>query len=634
MARYNVHKRNTLDRLTLIYTLRMRSVIKRDLEKKIGRFVDALDSGRSSVDPKLDTVRPQVSKVFEDHRDGVVHVAVSDGIQEVSPEHELGLWEAFPESMPVENTLTVELAGRRDKLVRGIRKKTVAANAYKVPDLVNSLFESYLKGLRVSYEYLTHSWMRGEEDNEEHVIRALKDTFQRTDAEARRIFQTETTNYFNEARHDYFQENTGVDYMQLYAVTDGRISQICEDRHRAVITIEDAKKKEFMPAFHPWCYDPETELYTDKGWQFFKDVEIGQQTLSLDPLTQDLEWVPIIEKQVRQHDGEMIHITNKQHSVDMMVTPDHTMFYYKCKDDGSKRPHFDSTDIFLRNRAGGNWLYTTSKWRGIRPEFVDMNGIRMTPKQFCRFMAFYLSDGSTRYGSRNATYVQIAQTIGQDLMFDELKTYPFRKVTKTAGKIHIYDARVGAFCAQFGLAPAKFVPEVIKRMDPETIRHFLDAFVQCDGHVKKGKTDFRNAKFSDSRVCFTTSKRMADDLTELMIKAGRGCSTHVDHSKGNVQVFKNGTYTINHDLLIVSELHSEFRQARIVNRIPYSGPVYDVSLPKFHTLLTRRNGKIVWGSNCRTIQRPLISFLSAHKKLIDEGLAITAQKASWTPAVF
>ncbi|MGZ3696491.1 MAG: minor capsid protein [Bdellovibrionota bacterium] len=252
MALYNIHKRKTLDRLTLTYQLRMREVLRQNSEKQVREFLEALDAGRTTFDPDLRGLRDKISPVFESHREKVIHVAVSDGIQEISPDHELGLWERFPLDMPVEDTLGIQLASERDKIVRGIKKATIAQNTFKVKDLADSLLDRYLSNLKKTYKKIAASWLEGESTIEE-VLKGLKRNLQRTDSESEMLFRTETTNYFNESRHDYFESKTAVDYMELYAVTDGRISKICEDRHGAVVTIAEAGLKKYMPAFHPHC---------------------------------------------------------------------------------------------------------------------------------------------------------------------------------------------------------------------------------------------------------------------------------------------------------------------------------------------------------------------------------------------
>ena len=252
MARYNIHKRHTLDRLTQIYHLRMRAVIKSDLERQLHRIVEALDAGQKSFTPDVKGMRTPAERVLEDHRDRVIHVGVSDGIQEVTPDHELGLWERFPLTMPIEDTLSVNLARERDKIRDKIAGKWERGNQKKILPLASTLFEDYVSAVQKSYRIIAKDWIEGEGDQAD-VLEALKQAFVKTDNQARLIFQTETTNYFNDARHDYFSTKTSVDYIELYAVTDGRISQICEDRHTAVITIAEAGLKKYKPAFHPWC---------------------------------------------------------------------------------------------------------------------------------------------------------------------------------------------------------------------------------------------------------------------------------------------------------------------------------------------------------------------------------------------
>src|SRR6185312_4008485 len=118
-------------------------------------------------------------------------------------------------TMPIEDTLRVDLAGARDRIVNAIRKETIKSNAYKLKDLTSTLLDSYLKNLKKAYQSIASDWFDGE-DTTENVIEGLKQGLMRTDNEAERIFRTETTNYFNRSRHDYFSDNTAVDYMELY----------------------------------------------------------------------------------------------------------------------------------------------------------------------------------------------------------------------------------------------------------------------------------------------------------------------------------------------------------------------------------------------------------------------------------
>ena len=363
-----------------------------------------------------------------------------------------------------------------------------------------------------------------------------------------------------------------------------------------------------VPPLHGRCYKDDTEVLTNTGWKLFKDVEPVDKIFSLNPDNLIPEYVDYRMKQEYSFKGELVHLTNSQHSLDMAVTPDHPMFYFKRVDGGSKgrslQKFYGEMDTFLKAGKEAR-VYLSSKYQGEDIKTVDVCGLEMKSEHFCEFMGYYLSDGTTKStGNGSASrYAFIAQQIGGAKMLERLKIMGFKNVTKTKATVNIYDTRIGKYCEQFGFSPVRYVPEIIKRMSKNNIRVFLDAFNSCDGSLKKA-TNFKNGNFEDTKVYFTTSKQLSSDLGELLIKVGKTCSYGLEERKGNKQVFKNGTYVINHNLWIIREINSKFRVPRIVNKIPYDGIVYDLELKKNHIMLVRRNGKVVWGTNCRSELNP------------------------------
>src|SRR5690606_4479820 len=95
---------------------------------------------------------------------------------------------------------------------------------------------------------------------------------------------------------------------------------------------------------------------------------------------------------------------------------------------------------------------------------------------------------------------------------------PF-KIYKGKEGLIIRDMQLGKELAQFGLCHEKYVPDIIKQMSPEMIRIFLIAYSKTDGTTRKGKS-WKGYQFEDSIIFFSTSKRMADDLGELIMKVG------------------------------------------------------------------------------------------------------------------
>jgi hypothetical protein len=111
--------------------MEMRALLKRDAQSRIRDLRDALTSGVNHFKPAGAELLPHIERVFQNHQVNVIHVAVSDGIQEISPTRELGLWEKFPLAMPIEDTLGVALASKRDDIAKKIQKEAAARNAAK-----------------------------------------------------------------------------------------------------------------------------------------------------------------------------------------------------------------------------------------------------------------------------------------------------------------------------------------------------------------------------------------------------------------------------------------------------------------------------------------------------------------------
>lgn len=264
MARYNDHKRATLDRLTLSFQLQARSVVREDLSRLEVDIVEALAAGRMSFAPKPSAeATRRLEAIYAEHQKKVIYVGFSDGIQEVSPESkpQLGLWQSFPIGMPIENTLKPALAESRNRWAEDFIRKQQKALKERLAAYVKTAKSDYLKNLRQSWALASKRWLAGEQDVGD-VREILKAALRKTDSSAERILRTETTSYFNESRCTYFKTQTAVDFMQIYAVTDGRISHICEARHGFVVPIEKASEKKYMPAFHPHCRTVQRALFS------------------------------------------------------------------------------------------------------------------------------------------------------------------------------------------------------------------------------------------------------------------------------------------------------------------------------------------------------------------------------------
>ena len=344
------------------------------------------------------------------------------------------------------------------------------------------------------------------------------------------------------------------------------------------------------PPLHPNSYSKDTDVYTEHGWQNIQSVRVGDKCLSLNPNTLDLEYVSIINL-VRHEQAEMIHFCS--HDFDLLVTPDHDMFYlsdwkYKYHKKGFE---FRKAKDLLKTKSGA--FYRSSRWIGDGPLFIG----ELNMEDFCTFMGYYLSEGS-RAGQSTICISQFPSwkknKIRTDLERMGFILKEYKGGFRISGK-----RRLNQYLKQFGKSHEKYVPQEIKGAPVSSIRLFLDAYRLGDGSTRKPKP-YKGGNFSEERTYFTSSRRMADDIGELILKIGKRPSFYLQKSKGKAVKHHNGTYIGNHDIWVIRECGSQFATLANINRkiINYNDVVYCVQLQKYHTLWVRRNGKTTWCGNC------------------------------------
>lgn len=358
--------------------------------------------------------------------------------------------------------------------------------------------------------------------------------------------------------------------------------------------------KTFMfVGWHPNCYDEKTEVFTKRGWQYFKDVTKEDKILSLNPETKELEWVNIVLYLKRFHNGDMIHFYNR--NLDCLVTPEHEMVYLSKKYNDIKR----CKAIDYVSTKGG--FYRGCNYSNKPIENININGLILDFNLFCEFMGYWLSDGST---IRKSQICIAQQDDNRKNIIKCIEALGF-KVTSNKDKINFYSNEICSYLKQFKTSYYKFIPDEIKNASKEQIQIFLDAFISCDGHIRPAKPFIGNkgsicVPKNDERTYFTTSPQMASDIGELILKIGKRPSYRLSQNKCKTVKFKNGDYKLNYDLHIISECQSLTSTKFNKEIVDYEGFVYDITLSKNAIMYIRRNGKCYWGSNCRCYAIPIL----------------------------
>ena len=375
--------------------------------------------------------------------------------------------------------------------------------------------------------------------------------------------------------------------------------------YRGFASTEIRVGKDQIPYMIDYCFDDQTEVLTDCGWKFFKDLDHSER-LATKNSAGFLEYQQPTDYIINRYAGKMIHFSNRRNTFDKMVTPNHLVVRTDRHGNGEFKERADSI-------TDKGYIPRTAKWNGVALdyfilpsyhkewEFKGRGGwnictkmkhqpeVLIPMKVWTKFLAWYLTEGSL--GSDYV--VQISQTKYCDKVKDVLDKMPF-KFEYSKGMFRICSIQLASYLRQFGICNEKFVPDYIKFSTAEIIRVFLDEFNLGDGSIHKGNKVYR-----------TTSKVMADDIQEMLLKVGSLGNIVKDNAKGTMVMGLPGNYIRNHDCYVIYErndflrywFETGSRKSLYINEVDYDGLVYCATVPN-GTLFVRRNGKPCWSSNC------------------------------------
>ena len=345
------------------------------------------------------------------------------------------------------------------------------------------------------------------------------------------------------------------------------------------------------PLPHPNCYTEGTEVYTDRGWLPFEDLNGSEMVFTLNGYTQEAEFMKPVDWVEYHYTGDVVRFHNR--FFDLETTPDHMHYVQR------QRQPWSLVQAAVLPETGFRF-YRGLNWEGTPVDRIQIGDNYLDSDTYCWLMAAYLAEGSVSpyQGCLQATISQSlhANPDTYSEMEFMLSTTPWKWWGGEQG-FTTRDQEITSYLTEFGrCANDKFIPDNIRSLPKDNIATFLDVFCECDGNTRSG---IGNLGFETTESSyFTTSKRMADVLGELVMKVGGRPSFGVHTRAGREQEFSNGIYTQNHDVLRVGHRHHVHTNKFHRTTRHYDGPVRCVEMPEHHIILVRRNGQPVWSGNC------------------------------------
>lgn len=390
------------------------------------------------------------------------------------------------------------------------------------------------------------------------------------------------------------------------------------------------------------CYRPEALILSENGWKQLKDIKVGENILTLNPETNEIEVKPVINVIRKPFAGNMIRVSGR--SINDLVTPEHGYPLYN-RDNKFKR-FITAKELLTDDSVSHYYIPKTGNWVGRNDEYftipalteeelktVRVKVLREKYSQplvipmdtFAKFMGIYLSEGSHSKRSNRSNKVNIHQKkedvcIEIEKMLDEWGIKYTVNLQKFGAKTFVIsDMRLCKYVQQFGLCCDKFVPVELKQQNKEILRTFYDWFVMGDGRVRGDKRRTGNKSLSDD--VFSTSERLTLDLNEIQLKIGysgnllkeernndrliEGRLIKGENSKPMYFTYRSltkGVYTDKRFLTVREE--------------QYNGEVMCVEVEN-HIWYVMDNGKCHWTKNCNHPSESTIDLSRVAINIID-----------------
>ena len=332
------------------------------------------------------------------------------------------------------------------------------------------------------------------------------------------------------------------------------------------------------------CYDAKTEILTENGWRLFKDLKKNDKVAQVDLLTRNLSFVYPKRKISYKFNGVMVKV--KSLSVDLLVTPDHRFCYssewhfYNNNNNWHISPVRELMDKYIIVPRACNWKGNNYTKIRIGKYIIDFD-------TFVKFFGIWVSEGCTTQTGRRK-FVIVSQDRNSKCyleikrLFDRLKIKYIQCKNGKGVQFRIEDIDFYNYFKNFGKSKDKYIPRIIKDASPKLLRLFLDWYIKGDGHIKRNKAIHFVSK----------SEKLIDDLQEICIKLGMGCT-----KQNNKNYFRMETHKTKAG---EDKWYSKLRPCNFSLR-KYKGQVYCVSVPK-GLILVRRNGRVIVSGNCMSMR--------------------------------
>lgn len=390
------------------------------------------------------------------------------------------------------------------------------------------------------------------------------------------------------------------------------------------------------------CFDDQTEILTDKGWLFFRDLTMEHKVASL--VGDGLVYQTPEEIQEFDYNGKMYSLETEQ--VNLVVTPNHRMYVrthsspiYKMRLAeeiyGKRIRHKKDVNVWEPDLTNPPEELVIEDGKIVQFK-IPGTDLVYEIKDWLLFFGIWIAEGhidKTDFGVHMAAHKQRVKDVLDDVgprMGFKWGKYAVNGETER-NVWSTWNVKLGRYMFPLSRgAVNKYLPDWVWSLDRELCKVLVHGM--CLGDGCKSKKGEGNWTYS------TSSTQLANDYQRLVLHAGWSCSKRIGTKAGKVSYMtkKDGTVLKieakydNWQLFINTEKNEPCLNHRPHNPrqdtwIDYEGKVFCCTVPKGDGVIyVRRMGVPVWSGNSRASNGPLISLTRqpAEGRARDGGLRL------------
>lgn len=377
---------------------------------------------------------------------------------------------------------------------------------------------------------------------------------------------------------------------------------------------------------HPECVTSGYYLLSSQGWQPIEEIRDGDDVLTLDVITGKIVTQRVTKKIDQAYSGKMVHISNGKGTLEQVITPNHRVLLWDRKGE----PYYITAQEFHEKNVSGDsglshsYMKRAASWEGEDPDLVVLPGTDVTvaSEDWAAFLGIWLAEGyavgtrgqELKGSNRNVVicqkegterHAEIEQLLVRMNIPYEKKLDDRQFFTNMGDVFHRY-------FYELGNSHTKRIPTDVKSWSPRLLTIFLEWMLKGDGKNRRGYQKTGMDEQPIVKEYATVSRRLADDVHEIMVKLGFG---------GTIHTYQPKDRKIEEDRWILEEnsspIHIVYGHAsrtitmdrRFVKSelVDYNGRVYCIQVPNGNWLARSPSGQTFWTGNSSTVSLERVS---------------------------